>query len=77
MVEIALTASTGSFATVRALDLQEISAKQVNTQVHSNPREFDISKQTKLNAGKILFPLYRRNSRNGKMIVPVGIILKA
>ncbi len=53
MVEPALTASTASHATVRALDLQGMTAKRVSTQVHRNPREFDISKQTKLMLEKI------------------------
>ncbi len=56
MVETALTALKASLATVRAPDLQGVTAKRVRSQAHSNPREFDISKQTKLNAGKNLIP---------------------
>ncbi len=82
MEETALTASTASLATVRALDLPEMTAKRVSTQVHSNPREFDIPKQTKLNPGKLNPPkLNKFNSQHTdqipgmkKMII---IILKA
>ncbi len=59
MVETALTASTASLATVRALDLQGVTAKQVSTQ----GRKFDISKKTKLDPVKNLIPAIRIHVR--------------
>ncbi len=52
MVDTAQTPLTPSLSTVLALDLQGVTAKRVSTQDHSNPREFDISKETKFESWK-------------------------